>query len=137
MNRTRAFFTYLLAILMTLAGVWHLVKPQTYVQIMPPYIPFHLELVYVSGFIEIALGGLLLVPRVSRLAAWGLFALFIAVFPANIYLYQHQELFPAPPILHLLRLPLQAVLLLWAYCLTRPQTGARGERQGARETPHP
>ena len=52
---------------------------------MPPYLPLHLELVYLSGFFEIALGLLLLVPRFSRLAAWGIIALLIAVFPANIY----------------------------------------------------
>jgi uncharacterized membrane protein len=56
------------------------------------------------------------------LAAWGIFLLLIAVFPANIYLYQHQELLSAPPILHLLRLPLQGVFLLWAYWHTRPAT---------------
>jgi uncharacterized membrane protein len=46
----------------------------------------------------------------------------VAIFPANIYVYQHQELFPGiPPIAHLLRLPLQAVLILWAYWYTRPE----------------
>jgi uncharacterized membrane protein len=43
----------------------------------------------------------------------------IAVFPANLYAYQHQELIPAPPIVHLLRLPLQGILILWAYWHTR------------------
>jgi uncharacterized membrane protein len=120
MRHIKAFFKYLLAICMVFAGTLHFVKPDTYLKIMPPYLPLHLELVYLSGFFEIAFGLLLLIPRLSRWAAWGLFALFIAIFPANIYLYQHQELFPAPPVLHLLRLPLQAVLLLWAYWLTRP-----------------
>ena len=98
----------------------HFLKPEFYVKIMPPYLPLHLELVYLSGFFEIALGMLLLVPRFSRLAAWGIFALLIAVFPANIYLYQHQELLPASPLVHLLRLPLQGVFLSWAYLHTRP-----------------
>ena len=100
----------------------HFVMPQFYLKIMPPYLPFHLELVYLSGFFEIALGVLLLVPRLSRLAAWGLVALLIAVFPANIYVFQHQDLLPAPPLVHLLRLPLQVVFLLWAYWITRPGT---------------
>ena len=62
-------------------------------------------------------GGLgLLHPRTRRLAAWGLIALLVAVFPANIYLYQHQEIFPqVSPLLHLLRLPLQLVFIAWAY----------------------
>ena len=89
---------------------------------MPPYLPLHRELVYLSGVFEIALGVSLLIPRFSRLAAWGIIALLIAVFPANIYVYQHQELIPGSPILHFLRLPLQGVFLLWAYWHTRPTT---------------
>jgi uncharacterized membrane protein len=121
MSRTKLVSKYLMAILMVSAGTMHFVKPDTYMKIMPPYLPFHLELVYLSGFLEVALGFLLLVPRLTRWAAWGLFALLIAVFPANIYLYQHQELLPASPLLHFLRLPLQGVLLLWAYWLASPQ----------------
>lgn len=103
----------------------HFLKPEFYVKIMPPYLPLHLELVYLSGFFEIALGVLLLVPKCSRLAARGVFALLIAVFPANIYLYQHQELLPVSPLLHLLRLPIQGVFLLWAYWHTRPSHNAK------------
>jgi uncharacterized membrane protein len=61
-----------------------------------------------------------LVPKTSRFAAWGLIALLIAVFPANIYDYQNRESFPQlPPLAHLLRLPMQGVLILWAYVYTR------------------
>ena len=119
MSQIKTASQYLLALFMVGAGTMHVVKPDFYMKIMPPYLPFHLDLVYLSGFFELALGGLLLVPRYSRFAAWGIFALLIAVFPANIYLYQHQELLPASPIVHLLRLPLQAVFLLWAYWHTR------------------
>ena len=123
MCRIKTASKYLLAIFMVGAGTMHFVKPDFYVKIMPPYLPWHLELVYLSGFCEIALGLLLLVPRLSCLAAWGIVALLIAVFPANIYVYQHQEVLPASPWLHLLRLPLQGVFLLWAYWHTRPSTG--------------
>ena len=119
MNRTKTAFKFLLAILMVGAGITHFVNPDFFLKIMPPYLPLHLELVYLSGCFEIALGGLLLVPRFSRLAAWGIIALLIAVFPANIYLFQNQELLPASPMVHLLRLPLQIVFILWAYCFTR------------------
>ena len=104
----------------------HFVKPDFYMNIMPPYLPLHLPLVYLSGFFELALGLLILVPRFSRFAAWGMIALLIAVFPANIYVYQHQELLPASPIVHLLRLPLQIVFILWAYWHTRPSDGGKG-----------
>ena len=86
---------------------------------MPPYLTYHRALVLVSGVFEIALGILLLVPRTSHLAAWGLIALLIAVFPANLFMYQHSEQFPYSPTLLLLRLPLQGLLILWAYHYTR------------------
>ena len=68
---------------------------------------------------RVALGILLLVPTTSRLAAWGLVALLIAVFPANLFMYQHPEKFGLSPTLLLLRLPLQGILILWAYVYTR------------------
>ncbi len=120
MNGIKTVSKYVLAVFMFGAGVMHFVRPDFYLKIMPPYLPYHLELVYLSGFFESALGVMLLVPRLSRWAAWGIFALLIAVFPANIYLYQHQEIMPAPPLVHLLRLPVQGVFLLWAYWHTRP-----------------
>jgi uncharacterized membrane protein len=107
------------ATLFVVAGIGHFVATDFYLRIMPPYLPWHRALVLLSGVIEIALGVLLLVPRTSAFAAWGLIALLIAVFPANIHLYLHQEIWPLPPIVHLLRLPLQAVLILWAYAYTR------------------
>ena len=126
MQRLKTASKYLLAIFMIGAGTMHFVRPDFYIKIMPPYLPWHLELVYLSGFFEAALGLLLLVPRFSRLAAWGIIALLIAVFPANIYVYQHQELLPASPLVHLLRLPLQAVFILWAYWHTKRHLEDRG-----------
>ena len=127
MNRAKTASKYLLAIFMIGAGTLHFVRPGFYLKIVPPYLPLHLELVYLSGFFEIALGLLLLVPRFSRLAAWGIIALLIAVFPANIFLYEHQELVPASPTAHLLRLPLQGVFILWAFWHTRPEALGRKE----------
>lgn len=124
MNTMKSISKYLLAFLMVAAGTMHFVNPDFYLQIMPPYLPFHRELVYLSGFFEAALGLLLLVPRLSRLAAWGIIALLIAIFPANIYVFQHQDVIPAPPIVHFLRLPLQAMFILWAYWHTRRDGGS-------------
>ena len=120
MSRTKTVSKFLLAIFMVGAGTMHFLRTDFYVKIMPPYLPLHRELVYLSGVFEIALGVSLLIPRLSRLAAWGIITLLIAVFPANIYVYQHQQLIPGSPILHLLRLPLQGMFLLWAYWHTRP-----------------
>ena len=105
-----------------LAGVNHFLHPAPYLKIMPPYLPWHRFLVDFSGICEIALGLLLLVPRSSRWAAWGLIALLIAVFPANVHMAIHPELFPSIPAAALwARLPFQAVLIAWAYVYTRPE----------------
>ena len=110
----------LMGLLYIVAGVNHLLHPQLYVAIMPPYLPFPLQLVYVSGLCEIFLGILLWVHRYSRLAAWGIMALLVAVFPANIQMALHPEVFPQLPVTGLwLRLPLQGLLILWAYWFTR------------------
>lgn len=119
MNRTTAISKYVLASFMIAAGITHFVNPEFFLKIMPPYLPFQHALVLASGLCEVALGILLLVPRCSRWAAWGIVALLIAVFPANLYLYQHQEIIPASPLVHLLRLPFQGVFILWAYWHTR------------------
>jgi uncharacterized membrane protein len=122
MSRTKTASKFLLAIFMIGAGTMHFVRPEFYVKIVPPYLPMHRELVLLSGVFEFGLGVALLIPRFSRMAAWGIILLLIAVFPANIYVFQNQELLPAPPILHVLRLPLQGVFLLWAHWHTRPTT---------------
>ncbi|AGA31221.1 DoxX family protein [Singulisphaera acidiphila] len=111
----------LFAALFVAGGVGHFIATDFYVKMMPPYLPLHRPLVLLSGVAEIALGILLLIPKTSTYAAWGLIALLIAVFPANIYIYQHQELFHLPPLVHLLRLPLQGLLILWAYAYTKPR----------------
>lgn len=119
MKRIKLISQYLLAIFMIVAGTMHFLDPEFFLKIVPPYLPLHKELVLVSGVFEILLGVLLLIPKCSHLAAWGIITLLIAVFPANVYLYQHQEILPASPLVHLLRLPLQGVFILWAYWHTR------------------
>jgi len=119
MKRIKPIAKYLLAIFMIMAGTMHFVNPEFFLKIVPPYLPLHKELVLLSGVCEILLGVLLLIPRYSHLAAWGIIALLIAVFPANIYLFQNQDILPASPLVHLLRLPLQGVFILWAYWHTR------------------
>ena len=120
MSQIKAISKYVLAIFMIGAGTMHFANPAFFLKIVPPYLPLHKELVLVSGVCEVLLGILLLIPQTSRMAAWGIVALLIAVFPANIYLFQNQDLMPASPVVHLLRLPLQGVFILWAYWHTIP-----------------
>ncbi len=111
----------LFGIIFVLAGINHFLDPDFYLKIMPPYLPLHLFLVYLSGVFEIILGAMLLIPKFSRLAAWCLIVLLIAVFPANIYMAMNTELFPEfKPLLIWLRLPIQFLLIAWAFWLTKP-----------------
>jgi uncharacterized membrane protein len=121
MKIIKTFSRYVFAIFFVGGGFLHFAVPDLYIKIMPPYLPWHLTLVYVSGVAEILLGAMLMFSDLQRLAAWGLILLLIAVFPANIYLYQHQDLAPnISPLLQLLRLPAQGLLILWAFWHTRP-----------------
>ena len=119
----KAILKYLLAFGFVLAGINHFINPDFYLRMMPPVLPAPLFLVYLSGVFETALGILLLIPRYTRLAAWGLIALLIAVFPANIYMAMNTDIFPEfNPILLYLRLPLQFVLIACAFWLARRKT---------------
>jgi uncharacterized membrane protein len=114
---------YLMALLYVLAGIQHFSQTGFYLQIMPPYLPWHLALVYISGAAETALGLALVVPRLSRAAAWGIIALLVAVFPANLYMWTaHVQIDgrSIPGWFHAVRLPAQALLIAWAYWHTRP-----------------
>jgi len=119
-----------MALFYVCAGVVHFVSPEFYVEIMPPLLPWPAALVFLSGVAEVVLGVAVLVPRTRRLAAWGIIALLVAVFPANLHMAVHQ-LHPehAPefmkramaddPLVVWWRLPLQGVLALWAWWYTR------------------
>lgn len=110
------FGLLLMSLLYVVAGSFHFLKPSQYLKIMPPFLPSPLLLVYLSGAAEILLGGMLLISGLRTFAAWGIFALLIAVFPANVYMYQlGGAAFNLPDWMLLVRLPLQAVLLGWAY----------------------
>lgn len=102
------------------AGINHFLHPETYLAIMPPWMPAHFFFVIVSGIAELMLGFFLLFPSTRRFAAWGIILLLVAVFPANIQMllnYHRDE----HPLLWLayLRLPLQVVLIWWAYQYTK------------------
>ena len=110
----------ILALLFVAAGINHFANAPFYVSIVPPYLPWPDALVFISGVAEFVLGVALLIPKFSRLGAWGIIALLIAVFPANIHMAAHPELYPEISKAALwIRLPVQGILILWAYWYTR------------------
>jgi len=110
-----------LAIFFINVGVDHFINPDFYLSIMPPALPLHLEAVYISGFFEVLGGVGVLVPRLRKIAGWGLFALLVAVYPVNIYMALTPQAFPDTPLGALyFRLVLQFVFFYWAFSVTRP-----------------
>ena len=111
---------YLMSILYIAAGVYHFVNPRLYLRIMPSYLPCHIPLIYISGICEIIFA-LLLLPEATRPAgAWLIILLLIAVFPANIQMavtfWQKENTYLWAA---LVRLPLQIVLIWWAWTYTK------------------
>ena len=103
-------------------GVLHLLRPDFYLPMMPPYLPWHAQLVFLSGVAEILCGLGVLYPPTRKLAAWGTFALLVAVFPANIHVaVNNVAVFGATEgagPAGFIRLPFQLVLIAWAWWYT-------------------
>lgn len=120
-HRRKEILRGVLAVSLIIVGMTHFIRPEQYARIVPPPFP-PFSSVYLSGVFEI-LGGIgLLIPAVSVIAAWCLIALFIGVFPANIYMTVHNiqvDGIPHSQLLYAARLPLQAVLIAWAYWYTK------------------
>ena len=119
---------YVMGLLYVTTGVGHFLVPEALERIVPPQLPEPTALVYLSGVAEIALGIGVLFERTRRASAWGIIALLLAVFPANVYMAvdgMATEMVPdrfddAAQVAAWLRLPLQAVLIGWAWLYTRP-----------------
>jgi uncharacterized membrane protein len=110
---------YLMAFIYTLAGINHFRNPRMYQKIIPDYFSNPKLLNILSGCAEIILGVALVIPLLSTYAAWGIIALLIAVFPTHIYMYQDEKVrMGLPKWVLLLRMPLQLVLIYWAYLYT-------------------
>ena len=127
MSPVKRAFLYLQALAYVLAGFNHLVNPAFYVAIIPPDLPNPEWLNLLSGLAEIVLGVFLLAePRVRRLAAWGIVALLVAVFPANLWVATQNlggpEMAPGAgnAAANWARLPVQLVFFAWAWWYTRP-----------------
>ena len=118
----RVVLRALLTVAFVAVGVLHFVRPQFFEAIAPPYLPAPLALVYISGFFEILGGQAIQVPRLRSTAGWGLIALLIAVFPANVNMAMNNiqpEGFTVTPAQQWLRLPFQLVFIAWVWWCAR------------------
>lgn len=112
---------YVIAIFYVAAGINHFVNPEFYKKIMPSWLPWHLSLIYISGVAEIILGVLLLPVQTRNWTAWGIIILLVVVFPANVQMMLNYKEQQSPHLwLAVIRLPLQLLLIWWAYQFTKP-----------------
>lgn len=105
-----------------IGGIGHFTHTAFFINIVPPYLPYPEALVYISGVFEI-LGALgLFSVKTRTLAGYGLIALAVCVFPANIHMAMHPELFPEHPAfaLQFIRPPLQLVIIGLCWLASRP-----------------
>lgn len=127
LRRLKRPLRYLMGLLYIGAGMTHFRAPNVYARIVPPQFPRPVALVYLSGIAEIVLGAGVLFQRTGRQSAWGIIALLLAVFPANVYMATSglaAEMVPdrarsVAQLIAWIRLPLQAVLIRWAWWYTR------------------
>ena len=106
-------------------GVSHFTKVDFFMAIMPPYVPYPLAAVYVSGVFEVLLAVGIVVSLTREWSGNLLILLTLAVTPANVYMWQHPELFPdVSPTLLSIRLVVQALLLLLIWWSTRTPRNA-------------
>ena len=124
MSKVKRILLWVMAIAYIFAGYNHLANPTFYLAIMPPDLPNPEWLNVISGLAEIVLGVFLLEPRTRIYAAWGIIALLIAVFPANLYVATQNVGAEGPGSgagsANFIRLPFQVVFIVWAWWYTQP-----------------
>ena len=136
MSWPKRVLLWVMGLFYVFGGVLHLVRPEYYRPMMPPYLPAHDFLIWLSGVGELVLGLLVIDPVVRPWAAWGIIALLIAVFPANVHIAMHNvPVFGAAEgagIFNWIRLPFQAVFIAWAWWYTRPDAETAAASSPAR-----
>ncbi len=128
MSWTKTVLLWLMGAFYIVAGLMHFANPEFYLPMMPPYLPYHRELIFWSGVAEVLCGIGVLIPATRRAAGWATIALLIAVFPANIHIAINNVPLGGRSeglgIWNWVRLPFQGVLILWAWWYTRPDSAA-------------
>ncbi|MDY2587252.1 DoxX family protein [Winogradskyella aquimaris] len=107
---------YIMAGMYILAGLMHFIKPKMYMRIMPSYLPNHKFLVLLSGIVEIVLGVALLFPETKAFAIYGIIAMLVIFLLVHFYMLSGEKASAGiPKWILILRIPLQFLLMYWAY----------------------
>lgn len=107
---------YIMAAIYIFAGLMHFVKPRMYMRIMPPYLPNHRILVYLSGIAEIILGIGLCIPILKTISIYGIVLMLIVFLTVHFYMLNEPKASAGLPRWGLIiRIPLQFALMYWAW----------------------
>ena len=107
---------YVLSFLYIIAGAFHFIKPKIYLRIMPRFLPYHLILVYISGFVEIVLGILMLIEEIRNIAIYGIIVMLLVFLLIHFYMLSSKKAAAGIPTWILIfRIPLQFLLMYWVY----------------------
>ena len=123
-----------MALAMIAIGVDHFLQPEPFIAIVPAFLPAKAALVYISGVAEVAGGLGLLISRTRKWASWGLVALYVAVFPANINMAINEIQLgsSAIPVWAMwLRLPFQLLFIVGALWVGRDDHGTKSHSTAA------
>ncbi len=106
----------IISLFFIIGGIAHFVLIEKFISIMPSYLAYPRALVIISGVFELLGGMAILFPQTRKVAGYGLIALIIAVFPANINMALHPQQDPTIPLILLwLRLPLQFIFIWFVW----------------------
>jgi uncharacterized membrane protein len=120
LKKIKLIMMALLSLMFVGGGINHFLNLEFYMRLMPPYLPFHEQLIWLSGVLEIIVGVGIWIKKYRAISAWGMIGIMIAVFPANVHAYLNPQEFPeVPELTLLLRLPMQGLFILWAWWYTR------------------
>lgn len=115
----KRYWVYVMGVLYVLAGINHFINPGFYTKMLEGFLPYPRLLVDLSGVAEIVLGIGVMIPATRKVSAWGIIALLVAVFPANINMAVHYTNWGLNPWPFYARLPIQLLLIYWAYRYTK------------------
>jgi uncharacterized membrane protein len=119
MHTFKKYFIFFIGPAYILAGLNHFIHEAFYTKMIADFLPYPVQIVFISGVAEMLCGLGLLIPSTRKAAAWGTIALLIAIFPANIYMAMHPDKFGFPAKDLYLRLPIQLVLIWLAWIYTK------------------
>ncbi len=108
--------------LYVLAGLNHFIHPDFYLKMLNGFLPFPNALNNIGGLAEVILGIGVCIPGYRKMAAWGVILLLVAVFPANVNMAIHWQDWGTSATPFLIRLPIQILLIWWAYVYTKAES---------------